>query len=161
MTSTKIEWSFNKIQRLADSADLAEMLFPGNKRHQHAFLVIWFSLKWAPHHMVPNLTETARRDEVSRRTFERVRAKMRRMGLVDHISRFNAKAGYREGWTLSTRFERSLRQLADKMHLLKEPTPGQREKDTMLLDFSDGARQAVIEQKPLDQPSTSEVMLRE
>ena len=41
MTSTKIEWSFNKIARMADLSDLAEMLFPGNRNHQHAFLATW------------------------------------------------------------------------------------------------------------------------
>ena len=44
MTSSKIDFSFNRIRRLTDLADLAEMLFPNNRNQQHAFLVIWISL---------------------------------------------------------------------------------------------------------------------
>ena len=136
MTSTKIAWSFNKIAKLADSADLAEMLFPGNRNQQHAFLVLLISLKWADQRMVPNLASVTRQHGVSRRTFERVRAKLRRIGLIDHVSRFNARHGYREGWVLSTRFEHSLKTLADKIEHLKDPAIGSREKDEMLLDFA-------------------------
>ena len=56
MVTSKIDVSFNRIARLADLSDLAEMLFPGNRNHQHAFLVIWISLKWVHNHMVPNCT---------------------------------------------------------------------------------------------------------
>ena len=83
MTSTKIELSFNKITRLADLSDLAEMLFPGNRNQQYAFLVIWFSLKWSEHHIVPNFGGVSKQHEVSPRTTERVRAKLRRMGLIE------------------------------------------------------------------------------
>jgi len=136
MTSTKIAWSFNKIAKLADSADLAEMLFPGNRNQQHAFLVLLISLKWADQRMVPNLASVTRQHGVSRRTFERVRAKLRRLGLIDHVSRFNARHGYREGWVLSTRFEHGLRTLASTIERLKDPAIGAREKDEMLLEFA-------------------------
>lgn len=136
MTSTKIEWSFNKIAKLADSADLAEMLFPGNRNQQHAFLVVWIALKWSKHHIVPNFTKVAREHGVSRRTLERVRAKLRRLGLIDHVSRFNVRHGYREGWVLSTRFQRSLNQLAAKAAELTDSERGSRDKDEMLLEFA-------------------------
>jgi hypothetical protein len=136
MISTKIELSFNKIARLTDLSDLAELLFPGNRNQQHAFLAVFAELKWADHHMVPNLGEVARQHDISRRTLERVRAKMRRIGLIDHVSRFNAGYGYREGWVLSSRFERSLRELADKMAGLTDTSRGSREKDLMLLEFA-------------------------
>ena len=115
MTSTRIEMSFNRIARLQDTGDLAEMLFPGNRNQQHCFLTIWFSLKWAPRGLVPNLNALAERHGVSRRTLERVRAKMRRLGLIDHVSRFDKTYGYHEGWTRSHRFERSLRAMANRM----------------------------------------------
>ena len=91
MTSTRIEVSFNRIARLDDLADLAELLFPGNRNQQHAFLAVWLSLKWADHHMVPNLGQVAREHGITKRTLERVRAKMRRMGLIDHVSRFTKR----------------------------------------------------------------------
>lgn len=136
MTFTKIEWSFNKIAKLADSTDLAEMLFPGNRNQQHAFLVLWFTLKWADHRMVPNLATVARKHRISKRTLERVRAKLRRLGLIDRVSRFNSQHGYLEGWVLSARFERSLKTLADKLAELKVGERGSREKDEMLLDYA-------------------------
>ena len=147
MTSTRIELSFNKVSRLTDLADLSELLFSRNRNQQHAFLVMWFSLKWAEHGIVPKLAGIAEKHGVSRRTLERVRAKMRRMGLIDHVSRFNAKHGYREGWVFSTRFERGLRQLAEKAGRLKEKSAGSQEKDLLLLEFLDGARCAVAEER--------------
>jgi hypothetical protein len=146
MTSTKVELSFNKIAKLKDLADLAELLFLGNRNHQHAFLAVWISLKWSDHHMVPNLGEVARQHSVSRRTLERVRAKMRRMGLIDHVSRFSACHGYREGWVQSNRFERSLRELADRAAGLKDAAIGCRDKDMMHLEFADARRHATRRQ---------------
>ena len=100
-TSTKIELSFNKISRMQDLSDLAETLFPGNRNQPHTFIVIWITLRWAEHHIVPNFSEVAGKHEISKRTLERVRARMRRMGLIDPVSRFNAEYGYKEGWPLS------------------------------------------------------------
>lgn len=146
MTSTKVDLSFNKIARLSDLSDLAELLFPGNRNQQHAFLAIHVELKWADRHMVPNLGEIARKNGITKRTMERVRAKMRRMGLIDHVSRFNAAYGYREGWVLSRRFERSLRQLADKVASTADSPGGSREKDLMLLELADAHRSAARQQ---------------
>lgn len=142
MTSTRIEASFNKIAHLDDLESLAELLFPGNRNQQHAFLAVWLALKWADHHMVPNLGEVAREHGISKRTLERVRAKMRRMGLIDHVSRFNAKHGYREGWVLSNRFERALQELADRIAALKDTSKGSRDKDELFLDYAEARRRA-------------------
>ncbi len=140
MTSTRIDLSFNRISRLTDLGDLSDLLFPGNRNQQHAFLVIWISLKWADDCMVPNLAIPAEKHGVSRRTLERVRAKMRRMGLIDHVSRFSAEWGYREGWTLSGRFERALRALADKIAQVKRPDAGMKEKDDFQLQLAAARR---------------------
>lgn len=136
MTSTRIELSFNRVARLQDAGDLAELLFPSNRNQQHCFLVIWFSLKWADRGMVPNLSEVATEQGITRRTFERVRAKMRRLGLIDHVSRFDKNYGYREGWTLSRRFERCLRVLAERVDDLGANCDGSRAKDHMLIVFA-------------------------
>lgn len=137
MTSTRIELSFNRVQRLQDAAELAELLLPGNRNQQYCFLAIWISLKWAGPALVPNLGDVAREHRISRRTLERVRAKLRRMGFIDHVSRFSAQYGYREGWTFSPRFANSLRQLADKVGTLQERN-GSRPKDELLLRFAAG-----------------------
>jgi len=65
---------------------------------------------------------------------------MHRIGLIDHVSRFDAAYRYREGWVLFARFERSLRQLADKLAGLAIISSGSREKDLMLLEFASARR---------------------
>lgn len=142
MTSTRIELAFNKIARMNDASDLAELLFPGNRNQQHAFLAIWFALKWASPGLVPNLNDATQEHGISRRTLERVRAKLRRLGLIDHVSRFNARHGYREGWVLSPRFANSLKQLADKVTMLASAQPGARDKDVLLLHLAQARRAA-------------------
>ena len=136
MTNTRIELHAGKIARLTDAADLAELLFPSNRNQQHAFLVVWFSLKWRTDNLVPNLADATRRHGISRRTLERVRAKMRRIGLIDRISRFNRRYDGRGGWVLSTRFERSLRQLADKAFIFNDIAHARREEDRLLVDLA-------------------------
>jgi hypothetical protein len=142
MMTSKIDFSYNRIRRMNDLSDLAELLFPNNRNQQHAFLVIWLALKWSRQRMVPNLGEIAEQQGVTRRTLERVRAKMRRMGLIDHVSRFSSRFGYRDGWILSSRFERSLRQLANQVADLSDAAHGSQEKDAMLVEFADARRHA-------------------
>jgi len=145
MTSSKVDFSFNRIRRLGDLSDLAEILFPGNRNQQHAFLAIWISLKWAGNRMVPNLAEVAEQHGVSKRTLERVRAKMRRMGLIDHVSRFSQRLGYRDGWLLCPRFENGLRQLAELAAQLKDTAVGSQDKDMLLLQLADARKSAADE----------------
>ncbi len=140
MATSKIDFTHTKVGRMADASDLAEMLFPGNRGHQHAFLVIWLTLKWQADNMVPNLAEVTRKNGITRRTYERVRAKMRRTGLIDRVSRFNAGYGHREGWVLSTRFERGLRQLANRVDDLKDPSLSNKEKDFLLITLARARR---------------------
>ena len=142
MTSTRIELPAGRIARLADMSDVAELLFPGNRNQQHAFLVLWFSLKWADHHLVPNLADAARAHGVTPRTFERVRAKCRRLGLIERISRFNPRFASREGWILSPRFEHVLHRLADWVAALRSRANGSQEKDRLMIDLADARRTA-------------------
>ena len=142
MPRTKVDLNTSRIARLQDAADLAELLFPGNRNQQHCFLVIWFSLKWAGSSLVPNLAPAAEQHTISRRTLERVRAKLRRLGLIDHVSRFSARHGGREGWVLSTRFERSLRQLAEKLAVFREGRDVSRDKEQLLIELADARRAA-------------------
>lgn len=148
MSSTKIDFNANRIARMSDATDLAELLFPGNRNQQHCFVAIWFSLKWADRGLVPNLDPIARQHDITPRTLERVRAKLRRLGLIDHVSRFSARHGYREGWTLSTRFERALRQLAQKSEVLKTTHDSTPEKDQLQISYVRTARD--VGAKPAD-----------
>jgi len=109
MVSTKIEFNHNKIARIQDLSDLARLLFPGNRNHQKVFLAIFIELKYAEGQFLPTLAPLCQKYDFSPRMLETVRAKMRRMGLIDHVSRFNKKHGYREGWAFSNRFLKGLK----------------------------------------------------
>ena len=127
--NTKVELGFNRIARLNGLDDLARLLFPGNRNHQRIFLAIFLELKYAEDGYLPSLNFIARKYQVSPRSLQRVRAKSRKLGLIDHISRFNAKLGYREGWILSTRFELSLNNLSNKVVTFKNRQDARKQKD--------------------------------
>jgi hypothetical protein len=128
--STKIDMNHNRIARLQGLDDVARVLFPGNKTHQRMFLAIFVDLKWTKDQFLPALDPIADREGISHRTLETVRAKMRRLGIIDHVSRFNPKRGYREGWVFSARFERSVRTLLDQIAFARASLgPNQEKKD--------------------------------
>lgn len=143
MTHTRIELPLSKLQRLSDASDLGELLFPGNRNQQHAFLAIWITLKWSNGRVVANLAEHRYLAGVSRRTLERVRAKLRRLGLLERVSRFSARHGYRDGWALSTRFERGLQQLAERVAAFRLTSERCPEKDELLLHLA-AARHSTV-----------------
>ncbi|MCC6699790.1 MAG: hypothetical protein IT365_29475 [Candidatus Hydrogenedentes bacterium] len=120
MTCTKVDMNHSRIARIQDLDELATVLFPNNKNHQKTFLAVFVELKWAPDQFLPALEPIAQKHGLSRRTLETVRAKMRRMGLIDHVSRFNKKHGYREGWVFSKRFEHTLVKMARLTSNLRE-----------------------------------------
>jgi hypothetical protein len=85
---------------------------------------------------LPCLTPLCNRYGFSPRTLETVRSKMRRLGIIDHVSRFNKSHGYREGWVFSTRFSHALLRLADLSRDLKLKTDGlQEQKDRDLFMY--------------------------
>ena len=120
IVSTKIELSHNKIARTLDLDELAAILFPGNKNHQRVFLAIFIELKYDEHEFLGTLQPLCDKYDFSPRILETVRSKMRRMGLIDHVSRFNKRHGYREGWVFSSKFGKSLNHLAGIMASARE-----------------------------------------
>ena len=120
MPSTKIEFNHNTIGRMQDLDELARVLFPGNTNHQKVFLAIFIELKYAPDEFLPSLMPLCDRYGFTPRILETVRSKMRRMGIIDHVSRFNKKYGYREGWVFSSRFSRSLKRLSELFGSFRE-----------------------------------------
>ena len=110
--STKIELNHNKIARIHGLDEFARILFPNNHNHQKIFLAIFIELKYAPNQFLPNLSPLCEKYRFSPRMLETVRSKMRRMGLIDHVSRFNQRYGHREGWVFSMRFDKTLERLS-------------------------------------------------
>ena len=130
MASAKIDLNHNKIARIQDLDELATVLFPGNRNHQRCFLAVWVELKWAPDQFLPTLEPVADKYGISHRSLETVRAKMRRLGLIDHVSRFGQKHGYREGWVFSNKFSQALQSLAFlTKSLMERKNPQQEAKD--------------------------------
>ena len=120
MTSTKIEFNTAKIARIQGLDELAGLLLPGNKEHQKIFLAIFIELKYSKDQFLPSLSPLCEKYALSPRMLETVRSKMRRMGLVDHVSRFNTSYGCREGWVFSSRFPRSAGRLVELVSSFRE-----------------------------------------
>ena len=131
--------SFNHRKEISDYGDLVEMLFPGNRNQQHAGACILFELKWADG-LVPNLSYLEKRYDISRRILQRSRAKLTRLGLIEHISSFNKRYGGQSGWKLSTRFERALNLLAKKCAGLRDAKTSSKDKDRIILTYTDARR---------------------
>lgn len=117
---------------MSDFTELIELLVPGNRNQQHAAACMFFELKWA-NRMVPNLVYIETKYGISRRILQRARAKLSRLGFIEHVSYLNNRHGGQHGWRLSGRFETALRQMAEKCSLLREKAAGSREKEEMLL----------------------------
>ena len=136
---TKIGFQHRRISQLSDFTELIEIFFPGNRNQQHAAACIFFELKWADH-IVPNLVYIETKYGVTRRILQRTRAKLTRLGLIEHVSYLNSRYGGQHGWRLSSRFETALRQMAEKCTMLREKTTSTQEKDHMLLQLVDARR---------------------
>ena len=136
---TKIDFHHRRISQLSDFTELIEMLFPGNRNQQHAAACIFFELKWTAS-IVPNLGYLESMYDISRRVLQRARAKLSRLGLIEHVSYLNSRYGGQHGWKLSSRFETGLRQLAARCSALRDKTANSGEKDGMMLELMDGRR---------------------
>jgi hypothetical protein len=138
---TKIDFHHRRISRLSDFTDLVEMLFPGNRNQQHAAACIFLELKRADG-IVPSLTYIEAKYTVSRRILQRARAKLSRLGLIEHVSYLNSRYGGQHGWRLSRCFERALVRLAKLCAQFKSARSGTQEKDQILIEFTDAQRHA-------------------
>ena len=124
------------------------MLFPGNRNQQHAAACIFFELKWADH-IVPNLAYIETKYGVTRRILQRARAKLSRLGLIEHFSYLNTRYGGQSGWKLSSRFETAMRQLADKSRSFRDARSSSKKKDLMLVGLTDVTKKSLLSQDQL------------
>lgn len=143
---TKIDFHHRRISQISDFTELIEMMFPGNRNQQHAAACIFFELKWTKH-TVPNLARIEKRYDISRRILQRARAKLSRLGLIEHISYLNSRYGGQYGWRLSTRFERMLNQLALKCADYRSTAGDSKEKEILLLEFANARRKIPLSPK--------------
>jgi hypothetical protein len=134
---TKI--SFNHRKEISDYSDLVELLFPGNHNQQHAATCIFFELKWTGR-LVSNFSRLEKQHLISRRILQRSRAKLSRLGIIEHISGFNTRYKGQSGWKLSSRFEGALKRLAERYARLRNVRATSKEKDAILIDLMDARR---------------------
>ncbi|MFC1806014.1 hypothetical protein ACFL09_03445 [Planctomycetota bacterium] len=133
MSSTKIDFRYRRISQLEDITDLVEMLFAGNQNQQHAAARILLELKTSQE-PVASLSHLEQEHGVSRRTLQRTRAKLARLGLIEHVTWMNSRYAGRQGWKLSSRMSTALRRLADWVdEWRKDARPERMEKDEMLV----------------------------
>ena len=130
---TKIDFRYRRISEIDDITDLVAMLFPGNTNQQHAAARILMALRVAKQ-PVPTLADLERRFSISRRTLQRSRAKLARLGLIERVTWMNSRYGGSQGWKLSSRMTGALRRMADKFDAWRmDDRPDRREKDEQLV----------------------------
>jgi len=130
---TKIDFRHRRVSEIEDITDLVDMLFPGNRNQQHAAARILLALK-AASEPLPHLSHLEREHGISRRTLQRARAKLARLGLTEHVSALSARYGGQQGWKLSSRMSTALRQLADRIDdWRRDMRHERREKDERLV----------------------------
>ena len=112
--STKIDFRYRRIGQIDDLTDLVVILFPGNKNQQRAAARILLALRMAKQ-PIPTLAALECRFGISRRTLQRARAKLARLGLIEHVTWMNSRYGGQQGWRLSSRMSGALRQMAEKV----------------------------------------------
>jgi len=131
--STKITFVARRVGDVDDVTDLVAILFPGNANQQHAAARILLVLK-AADAPVASLGEMERQYGVSRRTLQRTRAKLARLGLIEYASALSSRYGGQQGWRLSGRMSTALRLLAEKVdHWRADFRPERMEKDERLV----------------------------
>jgi hypothetical protein len=123
--STKISFDYRRVRSLEDLTDLAELMFPRNKAQQFAAARILLRLR-AARGVVESFHILEANHGITRRTLQRTRAKLARLGLIERITWMNRRHGGRNGWKLSGRMSAGLRALADKIDRWRADTSGER-----------------------------------
>ncbi len=133
--STKIHFNHRRIRQIDDITDLAVMMFPGNRNQQHAAARILLALK-SSKGLVISFGSLQRDHDISRRTLERTRAKLAKLGLIEHISWMNRRYGGSQGWKISGRMSTALHHLADEGdHGRSDRRQGHLEKEEVVIEF--------------------------
>ena len=132
---TKINFNCRQIRHQDDITDLIGVLFPGNPNQQHAAARILLALKGADE-LTQSLAPLEQRHGISRRTLQRTRAKLSRLGLIERVTWMNSRYGGREGWKLSGRMSTALRFLADRIDRWRnDGRVSRREKENALAEL--------------------------
>ena len=83
---TKIEISPALVRGISGLDDLARIFFPDNTNHRRAFLALWLGIKYAEGQFLASRVDLTTKYRISARTLEIVRAKMKKLGLIQRVS---------------------------------------------------------------------------
>ena len=133
--STKIEINKDKIYRISDPIQLAEIFFPSKNAHQRraAFLAILFEIKNSPNQRLNTTDSIAKKYALSQSALTKARTKMTRIGLI------RKREGY---WIFSTTFFKTLEGLCEKIKAYQTPAQNrdQSDREQLFVEIAKGAR---------------------
>ena len=120
--SAKIEINKDKIYRISDPIQLAEIFFPAKNAHRKraAFLAIFFEIKNARNQKLDTTDHIANTYGISQSSVTKARTKMTRIGLI------RKRDGY---WIYSSVFGKTLKNLISKIEAYQIPSQTDQEKD--------------------------------
>jgi len=120
-TSTKIEINKDKIYRISDPIQLAEIFFPAKNanRKRAAFLAILFEIKNAKDRKLDKTDHIAKEYGLNQSSITKARTKMSRTGLI------RKRDGY---WIFSSVFRKTLNNLTTKIEAFQTPAQNDQEK---------------------------------
>ena len=131
--SAKIEINKDKIYRISDPVQLAEIFFPSKNAHQRraAFLAILFEIKNSPNQRLDTTDHIAKKYALSQSALTKARTKMTRIGLI------RKRGGY---WIFSTVFARTLENLVKKIEAHQAPaqTKDERDREKFFVEMAKG-----------------------
>jgi len=131
--SSKIEITKDKIYRISDPIQLAEVFFPSRNAHQRraAFLAILFEIKNAPEQRLVTTDSIAKKYGLSQSALTKARSKMVRIGLI------RKRDGY---WIFSTTFFKTLENLCEKIKAYQMPAQNraQAEREQVFVEIAKG-----------------------
>ncbi|MFC1863907.1 hypothetical protein ACFL1Z_08155 [Thermodesulfobacteriota bacterium] len=112
--SSKIEINKDKIYRISDPIQLAEIFFPAKNanRKRAAFLAIFFEIKNAEDQKLDTTDHLSTEYGLSRSSITKARTKMSRIGLIRKQDGF---------WIFSSVFGRTLKNLITKLETFQMP----------------------------------------
>lgn len=133
--SAKIEVNKDKIYRISDPIQLAEIFFPSKNANQRraAFLAIFFEIKNAPQQRLYTTDHIAKVYKISQPVITKVRTKMTRIGLI------RKREDY---WIFSATFANTLEGLCKRINAYQTPAQnrGQLEREQLFVEIAKGAK---------------------
>ena len=133
--SDKIEVNKDKIYRLSDPIQLAEVFYPAKNANQRraAFLAIFLEIKNARDQRIESTDHIAEEYKLSQSAINKARTKMSRLGLI------RKREGY---WIFSTVFTNTLRNLISKVESFQMPalSSNERAKERFFVELVRGAK---------------------